>query len=44
MKTEIIKNGKGHDILIDDKFVMWVIGSKKNAQKELDLLLKNKRK
>jgi hypothetical protein len=42
MKAEIEKSGKGHNIYIDGSWVMWVIGSKKNAQKELDLyLLKN---
>ncbi len=34
MKTEIRKSGKGHDIYINGEWVMWVIGSKKNAQKE----------
>ncbi len=38
MKTEIKKSGKGHDIFINDNFVMWVIGSKKNAEKELKKL------
>ena len=38
MNTEIVKSGKGHDIYIDDKFVMWVIGSRKNAEKELKKL------
>ena len=41
MKTEIIKKDKGHDIFINDNWVMWVIGSKKNAQKELNIYLKN---
>jgi hypothetical protein len=42
MGTEIVKVGKGHSIYIDGSWVMWVIGSKQNAQKELDLyLLKN---
>jgi hypothetical protein len=36
MKTEIRKSGKGHDIYINGEWVMWVIGSKKNAQKELE--------
>ena len=35
MKTEIKKNGKGHDTFINGEFVMWVIGSKANAEKEL---------
>lgn len=38
MKTEIKKSGKGHDIYINGDWVMWVIGSKKNAQKELENL------
>jgi|TARA_R110001592_G_scaffold244997_1_gene506336 hypothetical protein len=38
MKTEIKKSGKGHDIYINGEWVMWVIGSKKNAQKELENL------
>lgn len=38
MKTEIRKSGKGHDIYINGDWVMWVIGSKKNAQKELENL------
>ena len=36
MKTEIKKSGKGHDFYINGEWVMWVIGSKKNAQKELE--------
>ena len=36
MKTEIKKSGKGHDIYINGEWVMWVIGSKKNAEKELE--------
>jgi hypothetical protein len=38
MKTEIKKSGKGHDIYINGEWIMWVIGSKKNAQKELENL------
>ena len=38
MKTEIRKSGKGHDIYINGEWVVWVIGSKKNAQKELENL------
>ena len=34
MKTEIKKSGKGHDIYINGEWVMWVIGSKKNAKKK----------
>ena len=40
MKTEIIKKDKGHDIFLNGGWVMWVIGSKRNAQKELDKYLK----
>ena len=36
MKIEIIKEGKGHNIIVNNQFWMWVIGSKKNAQKEID--------
>lgn len=36
MKTVFKKSGKGHDIYINGEWVMWVIGSKKNAQKELE--------
>ena len=38
MNTEIKKSGKGHDIYIDGAWEMWVIGSKKNAEKELEKL------
>jgi len=38
MNTDIKKSGKGHDIYINGEWVMWVIGSKKNAQKELENL------
>ena len=38
MKTDIKKSGKGHDIYINGEWIMWVIGSKKNAQKELENL------
>lgn len=40
MKTEIKKKFNGHDIYINDNFVMWVIGSKRNAQKELQKYFK----
>ena len=36
------KNGKGYDVFINGVWVMWVIGSKKNAEKELKILLKTK--
>lgn len=35
MKTEIKKKGKGHDVFINGEWKMWVIGSKRNAKKEL---------
>ena len=35
MESEIIKSGKGHEIRINGVFVLWVIGSKKNAEIEL---------
>tara|TARA_R100000541_G_C1827668_1_gene73520 strand:+ start:316 stop:432 length:117 start_codon:yes stop_codon:yes gene_type:complete len=38
MNTDIKKSGKGHDIYINGEWIMWVIGSKKNAQKELENL------
>jgi hypothetical protein len=40
MKTDIVKNGKGHDIFVNDQWVTWVIGSKNNAEKELKTYLK----
>ena len=41
MRTEIIKKDKGHDVFINDGWVMWVVGSSKNAQKELNKYLKD---
>ena len=41
MKTEITKSGKGHDVFINNTFAFWVIGSKRNAEKELKQHLKN---
>lgn len=35
MKIQYLKKGKGHDVLINDKWIMWVIGSLSNAKKEL---------
>ena len=35
MNIEYKKRGKGHDIFVNGKFVMWVIGSKKNAEAEI---------
>ena len=43
MKTEIIKQGKGHDVFINSQFVFWVIGTKRGAKKELELYLKNEK-
>lgn len=40
MKTDIVKKGKGHDVFVDGDFAFWVIGSKKNAQKELEIYLR----
>jgi len=33
-KIKYKKKGKGHDVFQDGKWIMWVIGSLKNAQKE----------
>jgi len=38
MNYEIKKNGKGHDIFKNGNWIMWVIGSKKNAQNEINKL------
>tara|TARA_R110002051_G_scaffold224048_1_gene287247 strand:+ start:6275 stop:6406 length:132 start_codon:yes stop_codon:yes gene_type:complete len=35
MKIEIIKKFNGHDVIVNGKWKMWVIGSKRNAKKEL---------
>ena len=35
---EIKKEGKGHSIWKDGHFVMWVIGSVRNAEKEIKKL------
>jgi ribosomal protein S3 len=40
MKTEIKKSGKGHNLFINSKQVGYVIGSKKNAEKEMKVELK----
>ena len=40
MKTEIKKSGKGHNIYINGKQIGYVIGSKKNAEKEMKIELK----
>lgn len=41
MKSRFVKNNKGHDVFINDQWVMWIIGSIKNAKKELEKYLKN---
>jgi len=41
MKTEIRKAQNGHEVIIDNKVVMWIIGSKKNAEKELEIYKSN---
>ena len=41
MKVTYTKKGKGHDIFIDNQWVMWVIGSLKTAKKELEIYLRN---
>ena len=35
METRIEKNLGGHDIFVNNLFIMWVTGSKRNAKKEL---------
>jgi hypothetical protein len=40
MKTEFVKSGRGHDVFINNQFAFWVIGSKRNAEKELEIHLK----
>ncbi|WP_262906535.1 hypothetical protein [Tenacibaculum piscium] len=34
------KNGKGHDVFVDGLWQMWVTGSKRNANKEIQNYLK----
>ena len=41
MKTKIVKKDNGHDVFLNGDWVMWVIGSSRNAQKELDKHLKS---
>ena len=41
MKKEIIKKYNGHDVFLNGGWIMWVTGSKRNAQKELDKYLKD---
>ncbi|QQV90505.1 hypothetical protein M1M24_gp40 [Polaribacter phage Freya_1] len=42
MNKEFKENGKGHDVFLNGVWIMWTIGSKKNAEKELNNYLKNK--
>ena len=37
MTAEIKKSGKGHNLYINGKQVGYVIGSKKNAEKEMKI-------
>ena len=38
--TKLVKKDKGHDVFVNGQWVMWVIGSAKNASKELEKYLK----
>jgi hypothetical protein len=40
MKTEFVRSGRGYDVFINNLFVLWVVGSKRNAEKELEIYLK----
>jgi hypothetical protein len=40
-EIEIKKNGKGHDVIINGNLAFWIIGSKRNAEKELKNYLNN---
>jgi hypothetical protein len=40
-KTEIKKDGKGHNVYVNNNWAFWVIGSKKNAEKELQIYLRS---
>ena len=40
MKIKIVKKDNGHDVFLNGEWIMWVIGSRRNAQKELDKDLK----
>ena len=39
MEIQYKKEAKGHDVFIDGIWVMWVIGSKTNAKKEINSYL-----
>ena len=41
MRKRFEKNLNGYDVFINDQWLMWVIGSEKNAKKELELYLKS---
>lgn len=41
MRKTFKKNLNGHDVFINDQWLMWVIGSEKNARKQLELYLKS---
>ena len=43
MNIDIKKKGKGHDVFINNTWLFWVIGSKRNANKELNQYLANNR-
>jgi len=36
MKYTILKKDNGHDVFCNGNWIMWVIGSKKNAQNEIN--------
>ena len=42
MTTDIKPYGKGHALYINGEQVAWVIGSKKNAEKEMKIELKKR--
>jgi hypothetical protein len=39
-RANIVKSEKGHDVFIDNEFILWVTGSRRQATKELELHLK----
>ena len=41
MDITYTKSGKGHDVIVNNGWVMWVIGSKSNAKKEITEYLNN---
>tara|TARA_R100001369_G_C3219742_1_gene149788 strand:+ start:52 stop:180 length:129 start_codon:yes stop_codon:yes gene_type:complete len=40
MEGRFEKKNNGHDVFINNQWLMWVIGSIKNAKKELEIYLK----